>query len=508
MATEKILNTRIQLKYDTWSNWSNDAVAGKGANLILKKGELGICEIPASTNAGQSTSEPVVLFKVGTYDGVNDNTKKAFKDLPWISALAADVHAWAKKPTLDANDLPTIPVAKLPAIPGDKLGITVTVTGSGNAITDSSWDATTKTLTLTKGETFLKASEFHDTTYSAGTKLDLDGTTFNHETTTRTDTSDTSSAEFGKTIEVIDSVTSDETGHITAVNKKTITLPTPEEVALPGYEDAAVAGQVVVEVDQTAGKIAVQRKSVDVVYGDDGFIKLAIDGTPIGTGFDAAAFVKDSYLSSAAYDNETNILTLTFIDNEDKLQAIPIDLTDLVDVYSADEVTLTKEGSTFKIKNSGVGTAHIAEKAVTKAKLEESVQASLALADSALQSHQDISGKADKVSGATVGNFAGLDATGNLTDSGKKASDFATAAQGAKADTAIQFITGGASPLYALTPTESDNTNWAIGINDKGITTRFIADNAVGAKQLKSEKEYSGDDAEIWVFDCGDSTNI
>lgn len=36
----------------------------------------------------------------------------------------------------------------------------------------------------------------------------------------------------------------------------------------------------------------------------------------------------------------------------------------------------------------------------------------------------DYSGKADKVVSATSGNFAGLDAEGNLTDSGKKASDF------------------------------------------------------------------------------------
>ena len=39
----------------------------------------------------------------------------------------------------------------------------------------------------------------------------------------------------------------------------------------------------------------------------------------------------------------------------------------------------------------------------------------------------DFSGFAEKVTGATVGNFAGLDANGNLTDSGSKASDFATA---------------------------------------------------------------------------------
>jgi hypothetical protein len=68
------------------------------------------------------------------------------------------------------------------------------------------------------------------------------------------------------------------------------------------------------------------------------------------------------------------------------------------------------------------------------------VQASLALADSAIQEHQDITGKADKVASATNGNFAGLDANGNLTDSGSKAADFATAAQGGKADTAIQSV--------------------------------------------------------------------
>lgn len=36
----------------------------------------------------------------------------------------------------------------------------------------------------------------------------------------------------------------------------------------------------------------------------------------------------------------------------------------------------------------------------------------------------DPTGKADKVSGATSGDFAGLDGNGNLTDSGKKAADF------------------------------------------------------------------------------------
>lgn len=41
----------------------------------------------------------------------------------------------------------------------------------------------------------------------------------------------------------------------------------------------------------------------------------------------------------------------------------------------------------------------------------------------------DVSDKADKVTGATSGNFAGLDANGNMTDSGSKASDFLTTHQ-------------------------------------------------------------------------------
>ena len=77
---------------------------------------------------------------------------------------------------------------------------------------------------------------------------------------------------------------------------------------------------------------------------------------------------------------------------------------------------------------------------IPKTDLAQAVQDSLDLADSAIQEHQDISGKADKVASATNGNFAGLDANGNLTDSGSKAADFATAAQGGKADTAIQSV--------------------------------------------------------------------
>ena len=87
--------------------------------------------------------------------------------------------------------------------------------------------------------------------------------------------------------------------------------------------------------------------------------------------------------------------------------------------------------------------------------------------------------KADKVTGATSGNFAGLDGNGNLTDSGSKAADFATSAQGTKADSAIQGVKlAGASSVLTpdqdnvvtipnAVPTGTGETNGLMSASDK-----------------------------------------
>lgn len=83
----KELQTRLALKYDSYANWTDDTKEGLGANLVLLKGELGICAIEDKAQGAQTA--PTVLFKVG--DGTSP-----FKSLKWASALAADVYAWAK----------------------------------------------------------------------------------------------------------------------------------------------------------------------------------------------------------------------------------------------------------------------------------------------------------------------------------------------------------------------------------------------------------------------------
>ena len=91
MAT-KTLNTRLQLKYDTYENWTKN-------NPTLLAGEIAITTIPSAT--GDVKQAPSVLMKVG--DGVN-----TYQDLKYVSGLAANVSAWAlaeTKPTYAASEI-------------------------------------------------------------------------------------------------------------------------------------------------------------------------------------------------------------------------------------------------------------------------------------------------------------------------------------------------------------------------------------------------------------------
>lgn len=92
------INTRIQLKYDTLSNW---ILSSTGANSFKPlKGEICIAEIPAGTN-NSGLTPPSIGIKVG--DGTH-----TFQELPWIQAVAGDVYSWAKaenKPDYNASEI-------------------------------------------------------------------------------------------------------------------------------------------------------------------------------------------------------------------------------------------------------------------------------------------------------------------------------------------------------------------------------------------------------------------
>ena len=103
---EKTLNTRIKLRYASYSEWQT-------SNLVLLPGEVALCYIEAN-NSEIKNSAPTVLFKVG------DN-QHTFKDLQWGSARAADVYDWAKAENL-----------------------TIEKAGNGNVVASIRWDTTAK----------------------------------------------------------------------------------------------------------------------------------------------------------------------------------------------------------------------------------------------------------------------------------------------------------------------------------------------------------------------------
>lgn len=93
MAENKLLNVRINHKFDTYENWMK-------SSITLGAGELAVALIPNATgnNAGNGLTPPTIGVKIG--DG-----SKTFAQLDWIQAIAGDVHPWAKKESLEFADL-------------------------------------------------------------------------------------------------------------------------------------------------------------------------------------------------------------------------------------------------------------------------------------------------------------------------------------------------------------------------------------------------------------------
>ena len=112
---EKLIKTRLKLKYDTFANWEKVKTT-----FVPLKGEVCLIEVP--NNVDPIHNAPSILFKVG--DGT-----KTFGELNFGSALAADVYSWAKASgiTVSGND------------------------AAGDFITGLTWDKDNNRLVVTKG---------------------------------------------------------------------------------------------------------------------------------------------------------------------------------------------------------------------------------------------------------------------------------------------------------------------------------------------------------------------
>ena len=106
--------------------------------------------------------------------------------------------------------------------------------------------------------------------------------------------------------------------------------------------------------------------------------------------------------------------------------------------------------------------------------------------DFAAASHTH-TGKADKVSSATAGHFAGLDSSGNLTDSGKKPGDFANASHAHAGYAEVKIFSG---VSVAASAWVSDSTYaaypYAASIACSGVTASHVPEVVFGATEAAS----------------------
>lgn len=106
--------------------------------------------------------------------------------------------------------------------------------------------------------------------------------------------------------------------------------------------------------------------------------------------------------------------------------------------------------------------------------------------DFAAASHTH-TGKADKVKSATAGHFAGLDSSGNLTDSGKKPGDFANASHAHAGYAEVKIFSG---VSVAASAWVSDSTYaaypYAASIACPGVTASHVPEVVFGATEAAS----------------------
>ncbi len=535
---EKILNTRIQLKYDTLANW-------EASTFKLKAGELAIVSlgnVKDGTTAGEVNQHPV-LFKVGTGD-------HTFSQLPFASALAADVHAWAKASDVKLNG------KNIEFVNGDTVVKTVAI----NFITESEakgyiTEALKDYSTTAQMEAAIKVEKDRAELAESGLSERIaafEGTGAGSVAEAKA-AADAAQADVDALEEKVGTV---------AEGKTVVGLiETAQGAADKAQGDVnTLAGKVgaVAEDKTVVGMIEAVQDEVDAVETDLGNVdglstqnKTVVGAinevlAAVGAGGTAAAITitSDATTSGAlkSYTVKQGETTVGVIDipkdmvvesgevvvNPEGQEAgtyiklklanvtdpLFINVGRLVDIYTAEanasqvQLSVTNNkisaaivaGSinTVELADNAVTTVKIADANVTKAKLSSEVQglldnaateADLTLAEGRIKALEDKFGTGegsveDQIADAKQAaiDAAATDATTKANAAEKNAKDYAdslagnyaTAAQGAKADTALQSIAAGTG----------------LKVSDKADNSQTI----------------DIDESVVFVFDCGSAT--
>ena len=282
---EKLIKTRLKLKYDTFANWEKVKTT-----FVPLKGEVCLIEVP--NNVDPIHNAPSILFKVG--DGTT-----AFGELKYGSALAADVYSWAKaanKPSYSWSE-----ITGKPAIPVVNDGpLTVKVGGkSVGSFTANQAGSTTIELGEAAGKNWVDFTGAFDAIGAAQDALDAakqytDSKSHHNQTvkvgTTTFGPDAAVDIKAGNNV----SVTTDSTGIVIAASTNTADVNNLIDAKIGTLDapDAAVTNQYVTSVSEENGKITVSRAQVSYnqladkpTIGNGALkIKVGANGNVVGTG--------------------------------------------------------------------------------------------------------------------------------------------------------------------------------------------------------------------------------
>lgn len=282
---EKLIKTRLKLKYDTFANWEKVKTT-----FVPLKGEVCLIEVP--NNVDPIHNAPSILFKVG--DGTT-----AFGDLKYGSALAADVYSWAKaanKPSYSWSE-----ITGKPAIPVVNDGpLTVKVGGkSVGSFTANQAGSTTIELGEAAGKNWVDFTGAFDAKGDAQKALDAakqyaDGKSHHNQTVKVGTTTFGPDAEVDIKAGNNVSVTADTTGITIAASTDTAAVNglIDAKIGTLDAPDTAVTNKYVTAVSEENGKIAVTRKQISYnelantpTIGNGALkIKVGANGNVVGTG--------------------------------------------------------------------------------------------------------------------------------------------------------------------------------------------------------------------------------
>lgn len=200
------------------------------------------------TDAVPSNVVETITTTDGTYINLTPNSATDGAVTVTADLSAIDGTAGANERYLTKNntwaEISTIPGTYTFSVEGDTGGVHAVASGS--------------TLELFGG-TYISSNSYNNV-----------GVTFNHDNTTRTDTTSSASPGYGGTFTVVDSVSTNATGHLEAINVKTVTMPSADDTNttydLSGYGTSnGTAGVQLVGSDSTTDQVAVTGAGITTV---------------------------------------------------------------------------------------------------------------------------------------------------------------------------------------------------------------------------------------------------